>query len=239
MDEQRAYENIQLLVWLSSIKSRVQEQAGGTWNDDPDFLRVLAMEQQSRRGSLFGTYPHILDYNTVSTESPLLQQLAAPRIPSREPPHQQQSTVSGRPEASLEAQNAAFRLMLPRSTSRSEQGQADVGSDPALRLSTTTTTTMTTPPGRNDVLFGRGVTTNRHGGNRRFRSVIAEHSQKYQAATKQRKTLIAREVVQIIQQRGGRFLQKKESGDWEPVKDAIAREKASQALRDSCRYQPR
>jgi hypothetical protein len=208
--EQWNNDNIQLLAWLNCANPRIQKQARGIWNGDHRFLRSLAMEQ-SPYGSRYR--PRNVDPilgHPVSAES-RLQQLDAPRISSREPP-QQQSTVSGIPGASLASQNAAFRLVA-------------VGSDLALSLNTTT-------PGPDDVMFGRGKTTNRHGGNKRFRSVVAEHRQEYQAAAKKQKTLISREVMQIIQQRGGRFLQKNKAGFWEPVKDAIAREKTSQALRD-------
>jgi hypothetical protein len=226
--EEWVNDNIQLLAWLTSVNSTVQEQTGGTWNlwnDDPRYLRALAMEQ-----SLFGSLRRSVDPilgHTVRTGS-RLQQLTAPRTSLREPP-QQQSTVSEIPEASRAAQNPAFRSRVPRS-SRSKKSQVDVGSAPALRLSTTTA------PGPDDVIFGRGVTTNRHGGNKRFRSVIAEHRFEYQGAEKYQKTIISQEVVRIIQQRGGRFLQKNKAGDWEQVKDITAREKASQALRDRCRY---
>lgn len=44
--------------------------------------------------------------------------------------------------------------------------------------------------------------------------------------------MIAAEIVQIIRQRGGRFLSKNSQGEWEPVPEKKAVNKASQALRE-------
>jgi hypothetical protein len=84
----------------------------------------------------------------------------------------------------------------------------------------------------NDVLCGRGGHTNTHEGNIRFRAVISSHQPKYLAAKKREKEGIARDIVDIIQGRGGRFLQKGESGAWEQVDDKKAVLKSSQALRE-------
>lgn len=84
-----------------------------------------------------------------------------------------------------------------------------------------------------DVLCGRGGATNNHEGNRRFRAVVAEHQRDYLVARKKDKAAIARQIVKIIQNRGGRFLQKNgTTGLWEPITDKKATEKTSQALRE-------
>lgn len=44
--------------------------------------------------------------------------------------------------------------------------------------------------------------------------------------------MIAAEIVQIIRQRGGRFLSKNQAGQWEQVTEKKAINKASQALRE-------
>jgi hypothetical protein len=84
----------------------------------------------------------------------------------------------------------------------------------------------------NDVLCGRGGHTNSHEGNIRFRTLVSSHQPKYLTAKKREKEGIARDIVEIIQRRGGRFLQKGESGTWEQVDYKKAVLKASQALRE-------
>jgi hypothetical protein len=84
----------------------------------------------------------------------------------------------------------------------------------------------------NDVLCGRGGHTNTHEGNIRFRAVISSHQPMYLTAKKREKEGIARDIVELIQGRGGRFLQKGESVAWEQVDDKKAVQKASQALRE-------
>lgn len=83
----------------------------------------------------------------------------------------------------------------------------------------------------NDVLCGRGGATNNHIGNKRFRSIVAEHQREYLAAKKKDKGLIARSIVQIVHERGGRFL-KKQGDVWVEVDNKKAAEKTSQALRE-------
>jgi hypothetical protein len=84
-----------------------------------------------------------------------------------------------------------------------------------------------------DVLCGRGGTTNAHEGNKRFRTVVAEHQEEYLTAKKKEKAIMAHKIVKIINGRGGRFLGKNDSnGSWEPVDEKKAIEKTSQALRE-------
>lgn len=83
-----------------------------------------------------------------------------------------------------------------------------------------------------DVLSGRGGGTNLHPGNRYFRQLIVSHSSSYDKATKSKKPLVARDVVQQIRRRGGRFLRKDSTdGLFYEIGDDLAREKASQAFR--------
>ena len=87
--------------------------------------------------------------------------------------------------------------------------------------------------GPHDVLLGRGGATNNHSGNQMFRLLVAEHQQEYLRAKKHDKVIIARRVVSIIQNNGGRFLQSGDSKDhWVQVADKKAQEKTSQALRE-------
>lgn len=88
-----------------------------------------------------------------------------------------------------------------------------------------------------DVLCGRGGLTNHHEGNRRFRSIVADHQGEYRVARKHDKANIARRIVGIIREEGGRFLKSAEGkaaggGQWVEIGDQKAREKTSQALRE-------
>lgn len=88
-------------------------------------------------------------------------------------------------------------------------------------------------PTANDVLCGRGGGTNAHVGNKRFRALVAQFQQTYLAAKRKEKAAIARQIVKIIENNGGRFLQKNSAtGLWELVTDKKATEKTSQALRE-------
>jgi hypothetical protein len=86
--------------------------------------------------------------------------------------------------------------------------------------------------GPRDVLFGRGGATNNHIGNRQYRSVVAQHQDSYLAALKHEKILIARSIVSMVRQNGGRFLQRDDIGQWVEVTDRRATAKTSQALRE-------
>lgn len=82
-----------------------------------------------------------------------------------------------------------------------------------------------------DVLSGRGGATNRHPGNRHYRELILSHLQSYEDASKQEKPVIAKKLVQLIRDDGGRFLGQKKDGSFYDIGDSVAREKTSQALR--------
>jgi hypothetical protein len=82
-----------------------------------------------------------------------------------------------------------------------------------------------------DVLSGRGGGTNLHEGNRYYRDLILSHRSAYDDATKAMKPEIAREIVQRIRERGGRFLRKDKDGLYYDIGDTEAKAKTSQALR--------
>lgn len=77
-------------------------------------------------------------------------------------------------------------------------------------------------PLENDVLCGKGLTTNTHIGTVQFRALLAETKYEYLAAKPGEKKVIARKIVNIIHSRGGRFLQKDAFGSWQPVDDEKA-----------------
>jgi hypothetical protein len=85
----------------------------------------------------------------------------------------------------------------------------------------------------NDVLCGRGGITNSHSGNMVFRSLVRARKLSYINAPKRcDKPRIAREIVAEILQRGGRFLERSDSGSWRQVDAERAAKKVSQALRE-------
>jgi len=91
-------------------------------------------------------------------------------------------------------------------------------------------------PHENDILMGRGGKNNQHVGNEKLRSLARLESKKYRMASKSGKSCISRNLVQLVRCMSppGRFLKKNSTtGIWEDVGDNVAREKASQALRDA------
>jgi hypothetical protein len=84
-----------------------------------------------------------------------------------------------------------------------------------------------------DVLCGRGGGTNSQIGNRRFRQLVQDFQPTYLLARRKEKPLLARTIVLIIRNRGGRFLKKdEETGELYEVGDVKAEAKTSQALRE-------
>jgi hypothetical protein len=87
--------------------------------------------------------------------------------------------------------------------------------------------------GPDDVLLGRGGATNNHIGNRNFRDIVSEHRPEYLEARKLEKINIARKIVSIVNERGGRFLQRNDDSElWVEVSTKRAHGKTSQALRE-------
>lgn len=92
--------------------------------------------------------------------------------------------------------------------------------------------------GDHDVLCGRGNGINKRRGNIEFRKHVEEKRMAYNAAPRKEKMQIARQVVQWIQDKGGRFLRYKEDMNEEVFVDIGFKrsvEKASQALRETGR----
>ena len=63
-------------------------------------------------------------------------------------------------------------------------------------------------PRSDDILCGRGGSSNRHLGNVHFRELVAANKQIYVGLTKKQKMSIARKIVDAIRNTGGRFLAK-------------------------------
>lgn len=88
-------------------------------------------------------------------------------------------------------------------------------------------------PTDRDVLLGRGGRTNHHVGNRTYLEAKESIQERYMLASKNDKTSISQDLVDIITSRGGRFLKlDDEVNKWYPVPNIVARKKASQTLRE-------
>jgi hypothetical protein len=87
-------------------------------------------------------------------------------------------------------------------------------------------------PGPFDILMGRSKVAQEHSGNIRYKHLIETHSDRYEDAPKSAKTTIAKDLVQMIKDSGGRFLRFEQGTGWVEVEDAVAREKGSMAFRD-------
>jgi hypothetical protein len=81
-----------------------------------------------------------------------------------------------------------------------------------------------------DVLMGREKIAQEHTGNFRYNQIIQSRLEKYDNGTRQEKTQMATEILEVVKGYGGRFL-KLESGSWVQVNDLVAREKVSNAFR--------
>jgi len=87
-------------------------------------------------------------------------------------------------------------------------------------------------PSQADVLLGRGNGLATHPGNRFFRSVVWRKKDEYYKSYRSEKVMVAKEVVDIVKKRGGRFLERKGDGSWGEVTNLKVLEKTCQALRE-------
>jgi hypothetical protein len=85
-------------------------------------------------------------------------------------------------------------------------------------------------PAPSDVLFGRGKLIKDHPGNNFLHRLAEERMSRYERSAKWEKTVIASEIISIIQERHGRFLKMKR-GSWVQVDGEAAREKVSHVFR--------
>jgi hypothetical protein len=83
----------------------------------------------------------------------------------------------------------------------------------------------------NDVLYGRGKPYQEYTGNLKLGNMIGIYKKEYDEADIVRKRSIPREIVHIIRNGKGRFLQMgKISGNWEEVSEEVAITKVRQAF---------
>jgi hypothetical protein len=95
-------------------------------------------------------------------------------------------------------------------------------------------------PNNNDILLGRGGYNNKFVGNEQLREFAMEYVTEYLDSTKSKKTRLAKALVNRIRSLDppGRFLKKLDNGQWMDIGDDLARDKASQVLRDAVRDVP-
>ena len=89
-------------------------------------------------------------------------------------------------------------------------------------------------PRDNDILCGRGRGVWEHPGNRRFKSLIEAHAEKYAAArNKMDKGVVVASIVDSIREEGILFVKKDaKTQSWLDIGEYQAREKTSHAMRD-------
>mmetsp|Transcript_27066 Transcript_27066/g.40969 ORF Transcript_27066/g.40969 Transcript_27066/m.40969 type:complete len:271 (+) Transcript_27066:212-1024(+) len=90
-----------------------------------------------------------------------------------------------------------------------------------------------------DILLGKDSSVYNHDGNRRFRSIIYDHLEKYLSAhSRSSKSKIIQELHDYLKNKGHRFLRKIESSlgiRFVEIQSREARQKVSHALRDGAR----
>lgn len=86
-----------------------------------------------------------------------------------------------------------------------------------------------------DVLFGHK---RNHTGNALMRKLVEKHQETYDISPKAGKVKLARDIVEQIQQAGGRFLRRDDDGDWVEVSNDKARDKVAHTFRNlrRCNY---
>lgn len=95
-------------------------------------------------------------------------------------------------------------------------------------------TTPIKEPSATDVLFGRGGKANHHKGNGIFRELILSKGPIYHSKKNGYKRTVARDILQRIHAKGGRFIEKHEkSGLYHEVEDQRAMDKIAQSLRET------
>ncbi|KAL3803710.1 hypothetical protein HJC23_003764 [Cyclotella cryptica] len=87
-------------------------------------------------------------------------------------------------------------------------------------------------PTDDDVLFGRGGDINKHPGNILFHEEALRLRPWYEESSKEVKFKISEILLESVENREGRFLEKDGDGLWHEVNRNGARRKASQALRE-------
>lgn len=94
-------------------------------------------------------------------------------------------------------------------------------------------------PGPFDVICARGKQAYNHQGNRFFRQIINDATEKYsKVESKLQRSMIVTDIVDAIREKGNGFLRQNNSGEWVACNDVMCREKVGQHFRNAlgCRY---
>ena len=161
-----------------------------------------------------------------------------------ERPQQPEHLVPEKIESSSTLSNL---LYSPSSSSSSSSiGGSSVVSDDGLTLSQSPSTVKSSTaamdssgPSPTDVICGRGGKANTHPGNISFREEAKKLRNWYESSSKSEKFTISAMLVDLVRERGGRFLKRddKQTGTWAEADANDVRKKASQALREGRKHQ--
>mmetsp|Transcript_23995 Transcript_23995/g.39143 ORF Transcript_23995/g.39143 Transcript_23995/m.39143 type:complete len:338 (+) Transcript_23995:288-1301(+) len=90
-------------------------------------------------------------------------------------------------------------------------------------------------PFREDFLVGKGAPNMKNPGNVALRKLLKERLERFDAAPRAQKSVLASEVVDIVRLGGGRFLKEDPNGWYVELDEESARRKVSTAFRDASR----
>ena len=119
-----------------------------------------------------------------------------------------------------EIRNAAHLKWMQRQ-SRKEDIISRIGYFPKIEL-----------PGRNDIIVGRGKPFHSHHGNIMMHQLIEQHQDEYESAGRGEKTLIAKNIVKKLREKG-RFLTRDSEGWWVEAVEEAAVDKVLSGFRNS------
>jgi len=89
-------------------------------------------------------------------------------------------------------------------------------------------------PGPYDVICARGKQAYNHEGNRYFRQIIHQTTEKYsKVESKLQRSMIVTDVVDAIRAKGNGFLRRNGKGEWVECTDVMCREKVGQHFRNA------
>jgi len=89
-------------------------------------------------------------------------------------------------------------------------------------------------PGPFDVICARGKQAYNHAGNRYFRRMINQATEKYsQVESKLQRSMIVTDIVDAIRAKGNGFLRRNGKGEWVECNDVMCREKVGQHFRNA------
>jgi hypothetical protein len=107
----------------------------------------------------------------------------------------------------------------------------DTDTNTSEKVATVSAAERITVPGPYDVLLGRGRNLQNHPGNKRFRGLIDRYLERYEAADKQDKTILAYTIIRIVQEMNGRFLKDVDGAGYVEVDNAVAQTKVAHCFR--------